>query len=372
METQQYFIGVMSGTSLDGVDIALVQIAQQGSIKLVDFSCIDLPSQLTTQLAHVSVAEQVNLQELGQLNVKLAKLFAQGCNDLLKANQLTSQQITAIGCHGITIRHCPELEYAFTWQITDANTLSALTNIDVVADFRGMDMAFNGQGAPLVPKFHQALLEAEQQAVFVNLGGIANITVIEHNQPVIGYDTGPANTLMNLWCQQHLSKSFDEDGQWARSGNVCEELLTQFLSDDYFAKAYPKSTGKEKFNLPWLQAQLDKLSKPVSPVDVQATLLQLTVKSIAMQIQQFSVKDVYLCGGGAQNLYFVEQLKLALPTHNIASTDALGVGSDEMEAMAFAWFAYCRINALTANVPSVTGAEQTAVLGAWYRAKSER
>ena len=220
MANPQYFIGLMSGTSLDGVDIALVQIGTDAKIKLVDFTCLELGYQLTQELAQVSIAEQVNLEQLGQLNIKLAKLFAKGCNDLLAVNNLSPEHITAIGSHGMTIRHCPDSEHAFTLQITDANTLSALTNIDVISDFRGMDVAYQGQGAPLVPKFHSALLDDGAQGIFVNLGGIANITVIENDKPVLGYDTGPANTLMNIWCQQHISQDYDFDGQWARTGKV--------------------------------------------------------------------------------------------------------------------------------------------------------
>ena len=375
MARDEYFIGLMSGTSLDGVDIALIQVTQSGTIKLIDFNCLPLPQTLQQKLADISIAEQVNLEQLGQLNIELAKLCANGCNQLLAVSNVKKEQITAIGSHGVTIRHRPELANAFTMQITDPNTLAALTGIDVIADFRGMDMAFGGQGAPLVPKFHQALLAKEQDAIFVNLGGIANITVIEQNSRdshnILGFDTGPANTLMNLWCKQHQGVDYDQNGQWAKTGTVCEELLTILLSDSYFAKGYPKSTGKEKFNLSWLEQALDKLGTKLEAKDVQATLLMLTVTSVAEQVKQFSSKAVYLCGGGAQNSYLVEKLRELMPKHIIQTTNELGVDSDAMEAMAFAWFAYCRVHGLSANTPSVTGARLPAVLGGWYSAKYE-
>lgn len=370
MANFQYFIGLMSGTSLDGVDAALVQIDSDGKVELVDFYCFELDALLAQELARISVAESVNLEQLGQLNIKLAKLFAQACNHLLVANALCANQITAIGCHGVTVRHCPDIEHAFTLQLTDPNTLSALTGIDVIADLRGMDVAYQGQGAPLVPKFHRALLSQQQQGVFVNLGGIANITVIARDKPILGYDTGPANTLMNIWCQQNIGKDYDDGGQWARTGKVCKALLNHFLADEYFTKSWPKSTGKEKFNLSWLQANLAKISDQLKPEDVQATLLVLTVTTVAEQIRQFKIKDVFLCGGGANNPYLVEQLVSLLPSYQVNNTTALGVGVDEMEAMAFAWFAYCRINGINANVPSVTGAQQECVLGAWYSSNS--
>lgn len=374
MANTQYFIGLMSGTSLDGVDIALIQVLPTGSIKLIDFNYIPLPLHLSEQLAEVSVAQYVDLELLGQLGIELAKLCALGCNNLLTNNQLNSEQVTAIGSHGVTVRHRPELEHSFTLQITDPNTLAALTNIDVIADFRGMDVAFGGQGAPLVPKFHQALMTSvnqTEQGIFVNLGGIANITVLEQGKPVIGYDTGPANTLMNLWCKRVTGKEFDADGKWARSGHVNQTLLSNMLADDYFSLSAPKSTGKERFNWTWLEGMLATLNEPIEAEDIQATLLMLTAKSIADQIQRFNVQQLLLCGGGAQNGYLVETLKRLLPEHDIKNTDALGVDSDAMEAMAFAWFAYCRVNNITANVPSVTGAKHPVVLGAWYSAQGK-
>lgn len=371
MANNQYFIGLMSGTSLDGIDVALIQTSRTGSIKLIDFKCVPLTKSLAEQLAQVSIADQINLEQMGQLSVALAKLCAAGCNDILQINDLTAEQVTAIGSHGVTIRHRPELEHSFTLQITDPNTLAALTGIDVVADLRGMDMAFGGQGAPLVPKFHQALLantSAAQQGIFLNLGGIANITVIEQDKPVLGYDTGPANTLMNLWCKQHTGEDYDHNGNWAKTGKVSEQLLTSMLADPYFSIKAPKSTGKEKFNLVWLEQMLDCVNEPLAQEDVQATLLMLTAKSVAEQIEQFNVKQLYLCGGGAQNLFLVETLQQLLPSLDIKNTSALGVESDAIEAMAFAWFAYCRVNNIVANVPSVTGANSSVVLGAWYSA----
>jgi len=371
METKQYFIGLMSGTSLDGIDIALVQIADESPIRLIDFACAPLPKPLVKQLTTLSISEQISLEMLGQTGIELAELCAEGCLSVLAKNALSPEQITAIGSHGVTVRHRPELTLPFTLQITDPNRLAALTNIDVIADFRGMDMAHGGQGAPLVPKFHQALLPPRQDGIFVNLGGIANITVIEQNKPVIGYDTGPANTLMNLWCQQHRNESYDDNGKWAASGKVNQDLLASMLADDFFSQPHPKSTGKEKFNFEWLNDHLALLTTGVKPEDVQATLLMLTAQTLADQLKQFSASVIYLCGGGAQNSQLKNTLGQLLPEKSFLNTDKLGINSDALEAMAFAWFAYCRVNNKTANVPSVTGASSSATLGAWYSANRE-
>ena len=377
MNTSQYFIGLMSGTSLDGLDVALVEVQRDGKLSLIDFICKPLPKPLSSALASMSIAQQVDLDQLGQVSVALAKLSASACLHIIEKNHLLPERITAIGSHGVTVRHRPNSEHSFSLQITDPNTLAALTGIDVIADFRGMDIAHQGQGAPLVPKFHQVLLgQFNQQfstntdAILANLGGIANISVLAQGQGVVGYDTGPANTLMNLWCQQHLNQDFDVDGEWAATGKVCQALLAKMLQDAYFAEGWPKSTGKEKFNLAWLQGHLSQLEQALPPQDVQATLLMLTVQSLANEVTKFNVSHLYLCGGGSQNPVLVAALKDALPNHAIATTMALGVDADALEAMAFAWFAYCRVHQIPANVPEATGATRAAVLGAWYQGSS--
>lgn len=380
MKDKQYFLGLMSGTSLDGLDVALVTIDHLGAIALVDYACFGLPDEQKRQLAQLSLAQQSEVDTIGHLAIELAKFSAHACLSLLANNQVSADKVTAIGCHGVTIRHRPQHQHAFSWQLTDPNTLAALTQIDVIADFRGMDMAVKGQGAPLVPKFHQAVWAQYQQskpthlaqdAIIVNLGGIANISVLSQRLGVLGYDTGPANTLMDLWCQRHTGNSYDHGGTWAASGQEQPALLSAMLAEPYFALPYPKSTGKETFNASWLESHLNDFEHSFAEQDVQATLLALTAHSLADQLALFNISNIYLCGGGAENSTLVAKLQQLLPHCRLSSSQELGIAADSMEAMAFAWLAYCRVNRLPANVPSVTGANKAVVLGAWYSAYAE-
>lgn len=369
MQSQQYYIGLMSGTSLDGVDIALVSIEPHSKPSLIDFKCLQIPAEIKTQLANFSSAELVDLELLSEVSVQMAQICAKGVNALIADNNLEANDIQAIGSHGVTIRHRPNSKFPFTLQITEPNTLAALTQIDVIADLRGMDVANGGQGAPLVPIFHQELLDNGQNGIFANLGGIANITVIKQGQNIIGYDTGPANTLMNLWCECHQGVEFDRNGEWAKSGSVIPDLLHSMLQEPYFQEAYPKSTGKELFNLDWLSSHLLTQKSIYSTADVQATLLELTAQTLVYEVKKFDVKNLFLCGGGSNNEYLVSRLKGLLPNKLVQSTFDIGVSTDALEAMAFAWLAYCRVEQRPATATSVTGATKASVLGAWYTAK---
>lgn len=388
MNNKTYFIGLMSGTSLDGIDVAIVDIksvqnSKHHSIALIASQSVALPDSIKSQLIHLSFEQNVNMQTLGETGVQLAQLFAQSINALLASQGIDKSQIMAIGSHGLTIRHQPYGAFPFSLQITDPSLLAQLTGIDVVSDFRNMDIAVGGQGAPLVPAFHQALLgETSQGCIVLNLGGIANITVLNPGADVIGYDTGPANTLLDVWCEKHTLKAYDKNGIWASTGRVIPELLTLMLAEPYFAEAYPKSTGKELFNLDWLFNKIDeyqtisstKLNKKlIPPEDIQRTLLELTVVSAALQIKQFThTHTLFVCGGGVHNQCLVEQLQQQLPAHQIKATDEVGINSDALEAMAFAWLAYCRVHLISANSPSVTGAKSKVIMGSWYSAKSEK
>jgi anhydro-N-acetylmuramic acid kinase len=403
MNSKSYFVGLMSGTSLDAIDVAIVEIQTINSydkISLVAFQSASLPKLIKSNLIHLSFEKNVNMQILGQTGVQLARLFADAINDLVSQQKIDKSQIVAIGSHGLTIRHQPNDEFPFSMQITDANLLAQLTGIDVVSDFRNMDVAVGGQGAPLVPAFHQALFtqkfnteidqtlgDDSETCILLNLGGIANITVLNPNVDVIGYDTGPANTLLDTWCEKHTGKSYDNQGLWAASGVVNQVLLDIMLEDSYFSLSWPKSTGKELFNLAWLSKQLELYAAKVAEditgnnsihqdllaEDIQRTLLQLTVVSAADQIKTFThTKKLFICGGGVKNQFLIEQLKQQLPQYTIQATDALGINSDALEAMAFAWLAYCRINLISANSPSVTGARKQIVMGSWYSAKTDR
>lgn len=400
--SSEYYIGIMSGTSLDGIDLSLLNVStgeepsEQPTIKSISNRFAELPKRLKDDLSTLSNSPQIDAIKLGQVPVQLAKLFAEHVNKLLADNDISAEHITAIGCHGVTIRHYPELEHGFSLQITDGNTLAQLTGIDVITDFRGMDVAAGGQGAPLVPAFHQVLFSSEYKGdtktgvnantdrIVLNLGGIANLSVLRAEHDVIGFDTGPANTLLDLWCLKHTGQNFDRNGLWA-SGGICnDELLTDMLEDAYFVKAYPKSTGKEQFNLDWLQQRLERLNiEVVTPDDaqsIQRTLAHLTAKSIADQVKTFDLTELLVCGGGAQNQFIMELLVQYLPNMTVRKSDAYS-GKDNtedtqsfdpnaIEAMAFAWLAYCRVHNISANSPSVTGSNKNVVMGAWYSSKS--
>ena len=391
-DSSQYYIGIMSGTSLDGVDLSLVEISDLNSnpsslpaLKSIANRFSDLPTKLKTELKHLSSSSQIDLVMLGQVSVQLAKVFAQQVNQLLEDNQLTPEHITAIGCHGVTIRHYPEIENGFSMQITDANTLAHLTGIDVIADFRGMDIASGGQGAPLVPAFHHVLFGSETKNIgILNLGGIANISVLRPKQQVIGFDTGPANTLLDQWCFKHTAQTYDKNGEWAAAGRFDTELLELMMAEPYFKKTFPKSTGKELFNLDWLNLMLSKASMCVddlsSAQSVQTTLTHLTAKTVAEQIQRFNLEQLIVCGGGTENSFLMALLADDLPSVKVLSSSQFmgengtsrtdSFDPNAIEAMAFAWLAYCRVHQISANSPSVTGANKKVVLGAWYSATS--
>ena len=376
MAAQQsgYYIGLMSGTSLDGIDAALVRIESSNgdieAIELVSSHFLPLPMALKTALIKLSSNQDMRVFQLGQAQVELAEISAIAVNRLLEQCQMMAADITAIGCHGVTIGHYPDADKPFSMQITDGSVLSARTGIDVITDFRMMDIAASGQGAPLVPPFHQAILQNRiDNAIVLNLGGIANITALKAGFPVLGYDTGPANTLLNLWCEKHLGQPYDKGGVWAASGQLNTQLLHQLLQEPYFNRPAPKSCGKELFNLGWLQRVLDRLNLvDIQSNDVQCTLVHLTAKTIADQVLKFDdIDSVLVCGGGVHNGFLMSCLNQYLPQLEIQSTMAVGVCPDNMEAMAFAWLAWCRVNHKFGNLPSVTGAGQQRVLGAWYR-----
>ncbi len=360
------YLGLMSGTSIDGIDVALVDFSNKKP-QLLDYQTVNFASALTHDLHQLCASSENEIELMGRTDRQLAEVSADACLALLKANYLRPDQISAIGSHGQTIRHIPNDKYSFSIQIGDPNSIAALTEIDVIADFRRKDMALGGQGAPLVPAFHQALFShAEHARAVVNIGGIANITYLPKTGTgqVMGYDTGPGNTLLDAWCKLHTGKNYDDKGQWAAQGKVNAALLTQLLADPYFSAPAPKSTGREHFNLSWLNQQLTEFEQSISPVNVQATLVNLTTQSLCQQIQHFpDVEQVYLCGGGAKNEFLLEELESELHECELFTTDALGVPADAVEAMAFAWLAYAHINRIPGNVPSVTGAKKAAILG---------
>ena len=364
----EYFIGIMSGTSMDGVDVALVAFSDSTAPTLIQHLNYPMNIELKAELIQLGLGHPTHLQQIGELDHRLGLLFAEATKALLGKFQLTASQITAIGCHGQTVFHAPDGAYPFTMQLGDASLIAAKTGIMTIADFRRKDMAYGGQGAPLVPAFHQHVLEdAHQTRVIANIGGIANITVLKPHHSVAGYDTGPGNMLMDAWIHRHLQLNYDDDGQWARTGTVQSTLLSLLLNDEYFAMPAPKSTGRERFNLLWLDSLLDQHAHAYSPQDVQATLLEFTAQSLAMDIQQSAKQGtVFVCGGGARNPLLMERIAAHLPQWHITTTQAVGVDPDYLEAIAFAWLAYRTYHHQTGNLPEVTGATQATTLGGIY------
>lgn len=355
------FIGLMSGTSIDGIDAVLVDFSNEKPV-LVETHHQPYTPELRKQIMALCSPSADEINRLGEMDILLGKEFANAVNTLLEKHPAARAQVRAIGSHGQTIRHHPQR--GFTLQIGDPNVIAAETQITTVADFRRRDMALGGQGAPLVPAFHHAIFATPQvNRVIVNIGGIANITLLSADGKVSGFDTGPGNTLLDAWTEKHLQKTYDQHGEWARTGTVQKKLLQTLLSDAFFHLPAPKSTGREYFNLMWLEQFLTD----EKPADVQATLVDLTARSIAQSIQShFSEGKVFVCGGGAHNQFLLQRLEYFLPEFSLASTEKLGVHPNWVEAMAFAWLAKQTLEKKASNLTSVTGANQASILGGVY------
>ena len=368
----ELYVGLMSGTSLDGVDVAIVDFAQFPP-QLHFCSTTAYSASVRDRLLDLCRSQTTSLDELYSLDAELGEIYAGVVNAALKEAGISPQQIIAIGCHGQTIRHSPDSAVPYTAQIGDPNRIAVRTGIDTVADFRRKDIALGGQAAPLAPAFHRFLFRSskENRAV-INIGGISNISYLpaDPGAPILGFDTGPGNTLLDYWTDQHRNTAFDEGGAWASTGAVNHELLAQMLDDEpYFRQAAPKSTGTEYFNPDWLMNFLNSAaSKSLAPADVQTTLVELTVRTIAAALIELpsGIQNCYLCGGGARNLYLMERLALALPECTVNTTANLGLDPDFVEASAFAWLARERVNLRAGNIPEVTRAQQTTILGGIY------
>jgi anhydro-N-acetylmuramic acid kinase len=365
------FIGLMSGTSMDAVDCALID-ASQNRISLVDFLQIPFPRELKTQILATTNAGAITWTQLGDLDIELARLFASAALSMVQRHQLAAADIVALGSHGQTLWHQPTTTARgnrFTWQLGDPNLLALLTGITTVADFRRFDMAAGGEGAPLVPAFHVAQFASRECVrVVLNLGGIANITVMFPSGECLGYDTGPANMLMDEWTRLHLEKPFDTAGSWAASGSPDEGLLDALLTDPYFGKSPPKSTGRELFNLNWVSSRAAEKLKSLTPEDVQATLLELTATSIAAALAYHAAAgEVLVCGGGAHNSRLLKSLRDKLPGFSLDTTVHLGIPPNAVEAVAFAWFAKQAIEGAQVDFRPFTGATRPVSAGGIYR-----
>lgn len=365
-----YYIGLMSGTSADAIDVVAVEFLQQ-TLRLVGSHSTPLPHSLRQQIHSLATPNHNEIDTLGKLDQALGELFASSINELLDKYQLSPSDIIAIGSHGQTIRHRPPHTSAhpFTLQIGDANVIAERTGITTVADFRRRDMAAGGQGAPLVPAFHRALFHSQDvDRAVVNIGGMANITWLPKMGLATGFDTGPGNVLMDAWILKNQNKAYDANGDWAASGNEHQALLTQLLEHPFFALSPPKSTGREAFNMAWLESEIAKLAKVPSGQDIQKTLLTVTATSICDCIRTFTQDhcEVFICGGGAYNRELMKELQEQLPQSLVASTANLGIAPEWIEAIAFAWLAKQTLNRQAGNLCSVTGAQREVVLGGVY------
>ena len=362
------WVGLMSGTSMDGIDAVLVSFTDQ-SADLLGTCTLPWPDEVRLRLIAAS-QNHASPDEIGELDTLTGSLFAEAASRVVEKSGMAPSSIRAIGSHGQTIRHQPSGPAPYSLQIGNPAVIAEKTGITTVADFRSRDMAAGGQGAPLVPAFHKAFFGSPQEdRCILNLGGIANITHIpaDSSQPVTGFDTGPANALVDAWCQDQTGLPFDADGRWASEGEVNERLLEDMLSDAYFSRPAPKSTGKERFNLDWVKT-LIRRHPDIPAEDIQRTLLQLTVISIVRQLPEVSPIRVYACGGGTRNPVLMEQLEKALAPETLGLTSELGLDPHWVEAVAFAWLARQTLSGKPGNLPDVTGASGPRILGAIYPA----
>ncbi len=362
------WIGLMSGTSMDGIDAILVSFEDQ-RIQVHATHTTDYPDDIRRRLFNLS-QNHGTPDDLGELDHTTGSLFALAAASVIEQSGLPPTSITAIGSHGQTLRHQPDGSAPFSIQVGDPTLIAERTGITTIADFRRRDLAAGGQGAPLVPAFHKAFFSAsDEDRCILNLGGIANITHLPASDktPVTGFDTGPANALMDAWCLDQTGRAYDKDGAWAEEGSVDQSLLGDMLSDAYFSRQPPKSTGTEKFNLEWLKTLLNR--HPDLPgADVQRTLLELTAVSVARQIPHSPGMTIFVCGGGARNRVLMRELQRTCSPTRIASTAELGLDPQWVEPAAFAWLASQTLSGKSGNLPEVTGARGERILGAVYYA----
>ena len=374
-DCRELYIGLMSGTSMDGIDSAIIELKQH-EIKLVATYSHPIPKLLQQAIKPLFLPGDDNIDALGSADQQLGICFAQATTALLKRAGLNASDITAIGSHGQTVRHRPpssDTPHPFTLQIGDPNIIAARTGITTVADFRRRDMALGGQAAPLVPAFHHAVFHSKtHNRAIVNIGGISNITLLPVDGEVIGFDTGPGNRLLDDWIKQHKNKNFDDGGQWASQHASDAQLLEQLKTHPFLQRPAPKSTGREEFNRQWLDQELKPFSH-LSPGAVQATLLACTAETIADALKALPVEldEVYICGGGALNTTLMTRLSDLLAPANVDCTAALGISPEWVEAAAFAWLARQTLAGLAGNLPAVTGAKGLTVLGGIYPSYAE-
>ncbi len=366
----ELYIGLMSGTSVDAIDAVLMDFSKSKTHIVSSYSQ-NINSQLRSEINSL-IATRQHPKDYQKIDDQFARSSCEAVSQLLKLASLDTNQISAIGSHGQTVFHDPKGIPPVSIQIGNPQYIANKIQIPTVGNLRQADIDAGGQGAPLACAYHAEVLQNdEEERVILNLGGIANITRLPRNkkQPIIGFDTGPASTLMDAWTSQHMDKPYDADGAWAQTGKVNTALLENMLQDSYFSALPPKSTGRERFNLEWLQHHLDAHLTLASPEDIQATLLALTSYSIADSIETWcpQTEKILLCGGGSENKFLVQQLEKILEGKTIQKTDDYGVPTTWMEAMAFAWLAKQNIENKPGNIPSVTGADKAVILGELFK-----
>lgn len=374
MSSSRLYLGLISGTSADGIDVALVRFADDSpaaSGALVAAAVRHWPADLRNRLITLGQGDDLDLDTVAELHVQTGHLFADASLALLRQAGITAAAVHGLGSHGQTIRHRPGARWPFSWQLGDGNVIAERTGITTVTDLRGRDIAAGGQGAPLLPALHQALLHtADEDRAVLNLGGIANLTLLPAAGAVRGFDTGPANALLDAWCQRHTGAAYDAAGAFAAGGRVDAGLLHRLLDDPWFAQPPPKSTGREQFHLHWLQSRLQAAAPSSSPADIQATLLELSAASVAQALlaTQPDTTRVLVCGGGVHNRLLLQRLGAHLPGMRVESTAAHGLDPDYVEAMGMAWIARRTLLGQPGNLATVTGAHGPRLLGAIHPA----
>lgn len=364
---KRLFIGLMSGTSLDGIDCVIVDLACD-TPALIAADCHALPDNLRQDVLSLCANKQAPLAELGKLDIELGRCFAEAAAKTLAAAGLVAQEIEAIGSHGQTVFHQPNSAAPFSLQLGDPNTIAERTGITTVADFRRRDMAAGGQGAPLAPLLHQhCCASPTKNRAIVNIGGIANITLLLANGERVAFDTGPGNVLMDLWITRHGGARFDKNGEWATGGSVDTAFLAELMSEPYLALAAPKSTGRELFNGAWLEERLASITQRPSPQNIQATLLEFTATTLSTALLAgMSQGEIYLCGGGAHNTALLKRIGELMPGYYVGITAEIGIDPDWLEAMAFAWMAQQTLDGVEVVTSPFTGAKKPVMLGGIY------
>ncbi len=361
-----YYIGLMSGTSRDGIDAVLTAIGDGRDARVIAHHHRAYPASLAMDLAEAVEQSELSAVTAGTLDARVGEQFARAATELLRAEGLTPGDVRGIGSHGQTLHHAPDAEPAFSWQIGDPFRIAERTGVDTVAMFRQRDIAAGGEGAPLACGFHAArFAQPGHDRAVVNIGGISNVTRLPPDGEVSGHDCGPGNTLLDHWVRHHRGCQYDADGAWARTGQVHPELLQALLADPYFQRPPPKSTGPEHFSPAWLVARGGQTLSTAKPADVQATLAELTAHAIARELVRpgNAPEDVLICGGGARNGFLLERLAAALPQTRIELTDACGIPAEQVEGAAFAWLAFRTLHHQSGNLPAVTGARGPRILG---------